>query len=185
MVQSIRLSVRLSHLFTVFPSSYYHEIFRSDYQWQTWCPCTRSEIKGQGHRGQNPFLRFRDRNSSFDTTMATKWYTKLQITLKKCLLIFKVIHQISRSCRKKIADFDPNWAFLACNSSLNSAMAKKWCAKLGSRLGEVPHCFSRSNFKVTLDKKITNCDPNWAFTDCNSSLNSPMALKWCTTLYVV
>ena len=38
---------------TMFLSSYYHEIFRSDYQWQAWCPCkrSRSEVKGQGHRG--------------------------------------------------------------------------------------------------------------------------------------
>ena len=26
--------------------------------------------------------------------------------------------------------------------------------------------------------------PNWAFPDCNSSLNSPMATKWCTKLEV-
>ena len=46
-------SVRLSHLLTMFPSSYHHEIY---YQWQKWCPCkrSRSEVKGQGHRGQNP-----------------------------------------------------------------------------------------------------------------------------------
>ena len=42
--------------FTMFPSSYHHEIFRSYYQWQKWCPCkrSRSEVKGQGHRGQDP-----------------------------------------------------------------------------------------------------------------------------------
>ena len=46
-------------LFTMFPSSYHHEIF----QWQKWCLCkmSRSEAKGQGHRGQNPI----ERNSSF------------------------------------------------------------------------------------------------------------------------
>ena len=59
MVQSVRLSVRLSvcHTFlTMFPSSYRHEIFRSYYQWQKWRPCkrSRSEVKGQGHRGHNP-----------------------------------------------------------------------------------------------------------------------------------
>ena len=39
--------------FTMFPSSYHPEIFRSYYQWQMWCPCKRStsEVKGQGHRG--------------------------------------------------------------------------------------------------------------------------------------
>ena len=36
---------------------------------------------------------------------------------------------------------------------------------------------------VTRDKKITNFGPNWAFHDY--SLNSPMALKWCTKLDVV
>ena len=42
--------------FTMFPSSYRHEIFRSYYQWLKWCPCkrSRSEVKGQGHRGNNP-----------------------------------------------------------------------------------------------------------------------------------
>ena len=53
------LSVRLSvcHIFlTMFFSSYHHEIFRSYYHWQKWCPCkrSRSEVEGQGHRGQNP-----------------------------------------------------------------------------------------------------------------------------------
>ena len=39
-----------------------------------------------------------------------------------------------------------------------------------------------SNFKVTRLKKIIDFDPNWAFPDCNSILNSPMAMKWCTKL---
>ena len=55
---SVRPSVRLSvcHTFyTMFPSSY-HEIFRSHYHGQKWCPCkrSRSEVKGQGHSGQHP-----------------------------------------------------------------------------------------------------------------------------------
>ena len=57
---SFCLSVRLSvcHTFlTMFLSLYYHEVFRSDYYWQKWCPCKtwRSEVKGQGHRGQTQF----------------------------------------------------------------------------------------------------------------------------------
>ena len=56
---SVRLSVCLSvrhTFFTMFPSSYHHEIFRSYYQWQKWRPCKRSRsgVKGQGHRGQHP-----------------------------------------------------------------------------------------------------------------------------------
>ena len=56
---SVCLSVRLSvchTFFTMFPSSYHHEIFRSYNHGQKWCPCkrSRSEVKGQGHRGQHP-----------------------------------------------------------------------------------------------------------------------------------
>ena len=40
--------------FTMFPSSYHHEILRSYCQWPKWCPCKRSEVKGQCHRGHNP-----------------------------------------------------------------------------------------------------------------------------------
>ena len=41
---------------TMFPSSYHHEIFRSYYQGPGYCPCkrSRSEVKGQGHRGHYP-----------------------------------------------------------------------------------------------------------------------------------
>ena len=86
MVQSVRLSVRLSvcpsvrlsvcHTFlTMFPSSYHHEIFRSYYQWQKWRPCkkSRSEVKGQGHRGHNPTWPFPDCNSSLNSHMMMKW----------------------------------------------------------------------------------------------------------------
>ena len=40
--------------------------------------------------------------------------------------------QRSRSQRSKpnLADFDLNWAFRDCNSSLNSPMDLKWCTKL-------------------------------------------------------
>ena len=56
---SVHPSVRPSvcdMFFTMFPSSYHHEIFWSYYQWQKWCPCkrSRSQVKGEGHRGHNP-----------------------------------------------------------------------------------------------------------------------------------
>ena len=38
-----------------------------------------------------------------------------------------------------------------------------------------------SNFKDTRDRK----SPIWAFPDCNSSVNSPMALKWWKKLDIV
>ena len=49
---------------------------------------------------------------------------------------------------------------------------------------EVPYCFSRSyvKFQGHPALRIVEFDPNWAFPDCNSSLNVPMATKCCTKL---
>ena len=60
-------------------------------------------------------------------------------------------------------------------------MHKAW-----SSIEEVPYCFSRSSVKFQghTALKIVEFDPDWAFPDCNSSLNSPMATKWCTKLEV-
>ena len=126
----------------------------------------------------------------------------------------------------KIVEFDPNWAFPDCNSSLNSPMAMKCCTKLETAKERCPIVFQGhpSNFKVTWYKtsliltqigrfrtigrsqlsnpsdlpcsrssvkflghtalKIVEFDPDWAFPDCNSSLNTQMATKWCTKLEV-
>ena len=53
-----------------------------------------------------------------------------------------------------------------------------------SSIVEVPYCFSRSYIKLQghTALKIVEFDPNWAFPDCNSSLNSPMAMKCCRKL---
>ena len=58
--------------------------------------------------------------------------------------------------------------------------------KVWSSIEEVPIVFQGhpSNFKVTRLKKIIDFDANWAFPDCNSSLNSPMAMKSGTKLEV-
>ena len=58
-------------------------------------------------------------------------------------------------------------------------MQKAW-----SSIVEVPYCFSRSyiKFQCHTALKIVEFDPNCAFPDCNSSLNSPMAMKCCTNL---
>ena len=60
-------------------------------------------------------------------------------------------------------------------------MHKAW-----SSIVEVLYCFSRSSVKFQghMALKIVEFDPDWAFPDCNSSLNSPMGTKWCTKLEV-
>ena len=54
----------------------------------------------------------------------------------------------------KIVEFEPNWVFPDCNSSLNSSMAVKCCTKLETAKERCPIVFQGhpSNFKVTWDK---------------------------------
>ena len=60
-------------------------------------------------------------------------------------------------------------------------MHKAW-----SSIEEVPYCCSRSSVKFQghIALKIVEFDSNRAFPDCNSSLNSPMAMKCCTKLEI-
>ena len=85
---------------------------------------------------------------------------------------------------EKIVDFDPNWAFPDCNSSLKFSDGYKMMHRAWSSIVEVPYCFSRSciKFQGHTALKIVEFDPNWAFPDCYSSLNSSMAMKCCTKL---
>ena len=56
--------------------------------------------------------------------------------------------------------------------------------KAWSGIEQVHYCFARSSvkFQGRTALKIIELDPNWAFPDCNSSLNSPMGTKCCTKL---
>ena len=51
---------------------------------------------------------------------------------------------------------------------------------------EVPYCFSRLcvKFQGHRAKKILTLTQNWDFSDCNSSSNSQIAMKWCSNLAV-
>ena len=137
---SVRLSVcpSVRHSFlTMFPSSYHHENVTSYYHWQKWRPCKRpwSEVKFQGHTAKKnrrfwPKLGISGLQLQFefrydDEMMQRVWW---------CLR--EVLYYFSRSSVKyqshtalKIVEFDPNWAFPDCNSSLNSPMATKCCTK--------------------------------------------------------
>ena len=96
------LSVCACHtFFTMFPSWYHHEIFRSDYQWQKWCLCKssgqRSKVKVTGTEVKTQISRF--------GTITLVWFhiwwwndaQSLILFRSDALLIFKVICQISRS----------------------------------------------------------------------------------------
>ena len=223
----------------MFPSSYNHEIVRSYCQWYKWCPCKRSRsvIKGQGHRGQNPTYAFPDRNPSLISCMMIKWCSELDVAKERSPIVFQghplhfkvtrlkknhnflpklgvsglqlqfeftngygMMHKVwsdieegpycfSRSSFK----FQGNtrkkhrfWSKAFPDHKLNFLMTMKWCTKSEVRKKRFPIVFRGhpSNCKVTWVKK-EDCDPNCAFPGCESSLHSPMALKWCTKLVVV
>ena len=78
----------------------------------------------------------------------------------------------------------PMWALPDCNSSLNSHIPTKWYTKLSKCHDEVPYCFARSFVKFQGHPEATDFDPNWAFQDCNFSLNLHMATEWYKKLKV-
>ena len=135
--QSVRLSVCLS-ITHMFLSSYYHEIFRSDYYWQIWCPYKRS-------RSQRSKPNLAVSGLLNQIWIHIWWWNDVQGLMwhrRNALLFFKVIRQISRSHRTNIANFDPIWAFPDCNPSLNHR--RLWNdAPRNSSVEEVRYCFWR------------------------------------------
>ena len=100
-------------------------------------------------------------------------------------MFFKVIREISRSHGSKFVEFDPNWAFPDCNSSLNSPMAMKCCTKLETAKGRCPIVFQGhpSNFKVTRDKTSPILTQIGRFrTIGRSQLSNPSDLPCCLNL---
>ena len=133
----------------------------------------RSSVKFQGHTVQNI--------TDFDPNWAFPDYRPVAAFKSLRFALFKVICQISRSHGENFVY--PHSAFLDCNSSLNSPMVMKWCTNLETAKKRCPIVLQGhlSNFKATQWKNPRFFFyPNWTFPDCNSSLNSLMATKWCT-----
>ena len=101
--------------FTIFLSLYHHEIFRSNYHWQKWCPCKSSwsEVKGQGHRSKQILLQFRH-FLTITPVWIHRWLQNNKQSLmwhrSDALLSFKVIHATSRSRWPQICQFDPDFS---------------------------------------------------------------------------
>ena len=102
------------------------------------------------------------------------------------LLFFKVIRQISRSHSSKNHRIWPRLGVSGLYLQFEITDGYEMMHKAWSRIEEVPYCFSRSSIKFQghTALKIVKFYPNWAFPVCNSSMNSPMATKWCTKLEV-
>ena len=96
MVQSVCPSV-CDAFFTMFPSSYHHEIFRSYYQWQKRCPCKRSRSEVKVTEVKPQFRRF---PTVTPVWIDIWWWNDAQTLMllrRGALLFFEVIRKISRS----------------------------------------------------------------------------------------
>ena len=73
----------------------------------------------------------------------------------------------------KIVEFYPNWAFPDCISSLESAMATKWCTKLAVAFKRCPIHSGWTPFYFMYDPKCSTTFP-WC------TINAPAVFAWCT-----
>ena len=95
---SPKMSVRPSvchTFFTMFPSWYHHEIFRSYYHGQKWCPCKRSKVKVT--KVDTQLSRFRTLTPVWIHIWQWNHAHSWKQHRRGALLFFKVIRQISRS----------------------------------------------------------------------------------------
>ena len=132
----------------------------------------RSSIKFQGHTVQN--ITDFDPNWAFPDYMQVAAFKSLRFAL------FKVIRHIARSHSSKNHRCWPKlgvsglWLQLEFTDGYEM-VHRAWRGAL--LFFKVIRQISTSH-----GSKNRLIDPDWAFPNCNSSLNSPMATKWCTKL---
>ena len=149
--------------------------------------------KGQGQRSKVKVTEVNTQLSRF-RTLTPVWIHIWQWNhahswkqhRRGALLFFKVIRQISRSHGSKNRRIWPRLGVSGLWLQFEYTNGYEMMHKAWSSVDGVPYCFSRSSVKFQghTALKIVEFDPNWAFPDCNSSLKSPMATKWCTKLEV-
>ena len=136
----------------------------------------RSSVKFQGHTALkiikfDPNWVFPDCNSSLNSPMAMKCCTKLETAKERCPIVFQGHPSNFKVTRYKTSPILTQIGhFPTVGRSQLSNPSDLTCS------------ISSVNFQGHMAKKIVEFDPNWAFPDCNSSLNSPMAMKCCTKL---
>ena len=114
--------------------------------------------KGQGQRSKVKITEVTTQLNRFRTLTQVWihiWWRNdaysLMLLRRGALLFSRSSIQFQGHTAPKIVEFDPDWAFPDCNSSLNSPMATKWCTKLEVALKRCPIVFQchTSNCKVT------------------------------------
>ena len=138
----------------------------------------RSYVKFQGHMALkivkfDPNWAFRDSNSSLNPPMAMKCCTKLETAKERCPIVFLGHPSNFMVTRDKTS---PILTQIVCFRTIGRSQL--------SNPSDLPCWRSSVKFQGHTALKIVDLDPNWAFPDCTSSLNSPMATKWCIELEV-
>ena len=135
-----------------------------------------SYVKFQGHTALknvefDPNWAFPDCNSGLNSPMAMKCCTKLETAKERCPVVlqghpsnFKVTRYKTSPILTQIGRFPTIGQSQLSNPS------------------DLPCSRSAAELQGRMALKIVEFDPNWVFPDCNFSLNSPMAMKWCTKL---
>ena len=155
----------------------------------------RSDVHAKGQRQRSkvkvtevmtPFSRFR---TVTPVWIHIWWWNdaySLMLLRRGALLFLKVIRQISRSHGSKKHRIWPRLGVSGLLLLFEFTTGYEMMHKAWSSLEEMPYCFWRSSVKFQghMALKSVEFDPDWAFPDSNSSLNSPMVTKWCTKLEV-
>ena len=119
---------------------------------------SKVHVKGQGQRSKVKVTEVTTQLNRFRTVTPVWihiWWRndayRLMLLRRGALLFSRSSVKFQGHTALKIVEFDPDWAFRDCNSSLNSPMAKQWCTKLEVALKRCPIVFQGhpSNFKVT------------------------------------
>ena len=139
---------------------------------------SRSCVKFQGHTALkifefDPNWMFPDSNSSLNSPMAMKCCTKLETAKERCPNVFQGNPSNFKVTRDKTSPI---------LSQIGRFRTIGWSQL--SNPSDLPCLRSSVKFQGHAALKIVEFDQNWAFPDCNSSLKSPMATKWCTKLEV-
>ena len=100
----------------------------------------------------------------------------------------------SQRWKVKVTEVKTNFVlfggFPDCNSSLNLQLVSKWCFTCSGieYVAWFFFCFffggGGRHILRSHGTKNFDFDPTWAFPDCNSSLNSHMAMEWYTKFEV-
>ena len=138
----------------------------------------RSSVKFQGHTAKQNVnfdldWAFLDCNYSLNSPMAMKCCTKLETTKERCPIVFQGHPSNFKVTQDRIS---PILTQIGHSRTIGRSQLSNPSDLTCSR--------SSVKFQGHTALKIVEFDPDWAFPDCSSSLNSPMAMKCCTKLEV-